>query len=94
MWFVVMCSSDMEGILIRCCGCAWCHIRCDKDLHVTIDQTFMLGGGHCVSHCTNLAVRKLSHMLVIDTNEILLHNLHKCFIRYPKRHGEHFLERF
>jgi hypothetical protein len=45
-------------------------------------------GVHCVSHRTNLAIKELSHLPVIDKIENLLHNLHKYFARSPKRHIE------
>jgi hypothetical protein len=45
-------------------------------------------GVHCVSHRTNLAVKELSHLPVIQKIENILHVLHKYFARSPKRHIE------
>jgi hypothetical protein len=45
-------------------------------------------GVHCVSHRTNLAVKELSQLPVIQKIENILHVLHKYFARSPKRHIE------
>lgn len=52
-----------------------------KLLHDTI--TPHMKGVHCVSHMTNLIVKELSHFLVFQEIENLLHVLHKYFAQSP-----------